>query len=332
MSQTLYNLPRYEHLIDIADLHLILLSQRERKDALQLVRTIPKQNFHYGSQQASRDSIMYDLIHDIAVRPAPFSKYTAKELWTKPHLARQMLTYHLNQETDLASRRIEIIDKAVSWFDKQLGLAGKSLCDLGCGPGLYAQRFAAKGAKVTGVDFSKQAIDYAKANTDKSIRYLVADYLNDELPTGFDIITLIYMDLCVLSPEQRAKLLGRMRKMLNSGGHIVLDVPGMGMLKVREESTQIEDRLMGGFWAEGDYVGIQKTFIYEAECLVLDRYAIVEPEETWQIYNWAQHYTPESIKAELHDAGFAVTEMAGDLTGAELMPEGNAIAVIASIS
>ncbi len=272
---------------------------------------------------------MYDLIHDIAVRPAPFSQYTAKELWTRPHLSRQMLEYHLNQETDLASRRIEIIDKAVSWFDKQLGLAGKSLCDLGCGPGLYTQRFAALGAKVTGVDFSKPAIEYARENTDKSIRYLHADYLNDELPVGFDIITLIYMDLCVLSPEQRATLLGRMREMLNPGGHVVLDVPGIGMLKGREEVTQIEDRLMGGFWAEGDYVGIQKTFIYEVEKIALDRYVIIEPGETWQIYNWAQFYTPESITAELQDAGFAVTEMAGDLTGALLVPEGDAIAVIA---
>ena len=274
---------------------------------------------------------MYDLIHDITVRPAPFSQYTAKDLWTKPYLSRQMLAFHLNQETDLASRRVETIDNAVSWLNTQLCLSGKSLCDLGCGPGLYAQRFATLGATVTGIDFSKQAIDYARENTDRSIQYLHADYLNDELPTGFDIITLIYMDLCVLSPEQRAALLGRMRKMLNPGGHIVLDVPGIGMLKSREEITQIEDRLMGGFWAAGDYVGIQKTFIYETEQLVLDRYVIVEPDKTWQIYNWAQHYTPDAVKAELHDAGFAVTEMAGDLVGAALEPEGDAIAVIANI-
>lgn len=274
---------------------------------------------------------MYDLIHDIAVRPAPFSKYTTKELWTRPHLARQMLEYHLNQETDLASRRIEIIDSAVSWFDAQLGLSGKSLCDLGCGPGLYAQRFAALGAKVTGVDFSNYALDYARENTDPSIRYLHADYLADELPSGFDVITLIYMDLCVLSPEQRATLLGRMRAMLNPGGHIVLDVPGTGLLKNRQEVALIEDRLMGGFWAEGDYVGIQKTFIYEEQLLALDRYAIIEPGETWQIFNWAQHFTPKSIEAELHHAGFVVTEMAGDLTGASLVDDGDTIGVIASI-
>ena len=53
---------------------------------------------------------MYDVLSDFAVRPEPFSRYTAKELWTRPHLARQMLNYHLSQETDLASRRIDTIE------------------------------------------------------------------------------------------------------------------------------------------------------------------------------------------------------------------------------
>ena len=97
---------------------------------------------------------MYDLLHDMSRRPEPFSRYTAKELWTRPHLAQQMLEFHLNQDTDLASRRIELIDSTVEWIDDQLDLSGKSICDLGCGPGLYAQRFASMGAEVTGVDFS----------------------------------------------------------------------------------------------------------------------------------------------------------------------------------
>jgi hypothetical protein len=111
----------------------------------------------------------------------------------------------------------------------------------------------------------------------------------------------------------------------------VLDVPGTGLLKNRQEVTLIEDRLMGGFWAEGDYVGIQKTFIYEAQELVLDRYVIFDPGETWQIYNWAQHFTPKMIEAELQDAGFVVTEMAGDLSGALLVDDGESIGVIAGI-
>ena len=76
---------------------------------------------------------MYDLLYDISKRPEPFSRYTVKELWTRPHLARQMLTSHLSQETDLASRRYESINRVVEWIDVQLDLSEKSVCDLGCG-------------------------------------------------------------------------------------------------------------------------------------------------------------------------------------------------------
>jgi SAM-dependent methyltransferase len=275
---------------------------------------------------------MYELLQDIAQRPKPFSRYTATELWTRPHLARQMLSFHLNQETDLASRRFEIIDQVVNWIDSQLHLSGKSICDLGCGPGLYTQRFSNKGADVTGVDFSALSVEYADLKArenEQSIRYIHADYLLDDLPTGFDIVTLIYTDLCVLSPEQRTILLGRMREMLNADGRIVIDVAGMGLLTGKEECTLIDNQSMNGFWAKGDYVGIQRTFVYPDERLSLDRYLIVEPKETWQIFNWFQHYTPESLQAELRHAGFAVVQMVGDLTGKPLKSGGDLIGVIA---
>ena len=276
---------------------------------------------------------MYELLQDIAQRPEPFSRYTTMELWTRPHLAQQMLSFHLNQETDLASRRFETIDQVVKWIDSQLHLSGKSMCDLGCGPGLYAQRFSDKGADVTGVDISALSLEYADLKArenEQSIRYIHADYLVDDLPTGFDIVTLIYTDLCVLSPEQRTILLGRMREMLNVDGQIVIDVAGMGLLTGKEEYTLIEDQLMNGFWAKGDYVGIQRTFVYPDERLSLDRYLIAEPNETWQIFNWYQHYTPESLQAELRRAGFADVKMVGDLTGKPLEIDGDFIGVIAS--
>jgi len=274
---------------------------------------------------------MYELLHDISKRPDAFSRYTVKELWTRPHLARQMLDYHLSQETDLASRKHESIDRVVEWIDTQLGLSDKSLCDLGCGPGLYAQRFESKGAKVTGLDFSTVSLDYAKTQGSNSIRYIEADYLLDDLPSGFDIVTLIYTDLCALSPEHRKVLLGRMRDMLNPGGRIVLDVAGIGSFDQREEATLIQDRMMGGFWAAGDYIGIQRTFVYTEQYLVLDRYVIVEPSTTWQIYNWLQYFTPESIEAELQSAGFEIEQMAGDLMGVPLMAKSDFIGIVAKL-
>ncbi len=278
-----------------------------------------------------RITIMYDLINDMAQRPAPFSRYTAKELWTWPYLSQQMLNFHLNQETDLASRRFETIDRVVSWVDSQLDLSGKSLCDLGCGPGLYTERFAAINAKVTGIDFSQTSLDYARNSGNYPVSYLQADYLEDNLPLGFDVITLIYTDLCVLSPQQRNKLLNRMREMLNPGGYIVIDVAGIGSLATKKEETIIENQLMGGFWSAGDYVGIQQTYLYPEENLSLDRYLIIEPNDTWQIYNWFQHFTPQSIEDELKQAGFAIKQMVGDLTGEPLKQGGGLIGIIANV-
>ena len=273
---------------------------------------------------------MYELLFDFSKRPSPFSLYTAKDLWTRPHLARQMLTYHLSQETDLASRRFESIDQVVEWIDAQLDLSQKNVCDLGCGPGLYTERFASIGAQVTGVDFSRHSLNYAENQGSQTVRYLEADYLSDDLPTGFDVVTLIYTDLCALSPAQREGLLGRMREMLNPGGHIVLDIAGTGSFATKEETTVIEHKLMGGFWSPGDYVGIQRTFVYPTELLSLDRYLIVEPSETWQVYNWTQHFTLEGIEAELRNAGFHIDEMAGDLSGTPLEPESDLIGIVAS--
>lgn len=275
---------------------------------------------------------MYEILKDLARRPAPFSRYTAKELWTRPHLARQMLQYHLDQETDLASRRQETIDEVVNWIDYQLELPRKHLCDLGCGPGLYASQFAACGAVVTGVDFSANSLEYAARqarNDGHEITYIEADYLEDELPTGFDIVTLIYTDYCVLSPGQRAALLGRIHGMLNPGGSLVMDVAGAGAFAGREEATLIEENMMGGFWAAGGYVGIQRTHVYPGQMLVLDRFLIVEPNEAWEIFNWFQHFTPDRLRAELEAAGFSIEQMAGDLAGAPLEKDSALIGVIA---
>ncbi|TQV84280.1 class I SAM-dependent methyltransferase [Exilibacterium tricleocarpae] len=274
---------------------------------------------------------MYELLFDFSRRPEPFSCYTAKALWTRPHLARQMLNFHLDQETDLASRKLETIDRVVSWIDEQLSLSGKHVCDLGCGPGLYTKRFASRGAVVTGVDFSTHSLEHAKSQTKKPIRYIHADYLSDDLPIGFDVLTLIYCDFCVLSSQQRKTLLSRMKEMLNPGGQIVIDVAGMGLFASKEELTIMEDRFMDGFWAAGDYVGIQRSFVYPEERLSLDRYLIVEPTETWQVFNWFQHFTPESIEAELSDAGFKLDQMVGELSGEPLNPKGNYIGIVASL-
>ena len=83
-----------------------------------------------------------DELIDLQKQPAVF---TAGELefWTDPYIAKQMLKTHLDPNVDLASRRPETIQRTVAWILKMTGLkVGDALLDLGCGPGLYAERFA----------------------------------------------------------------------------------------------------------------------------------------------------------------------------------------------
>lgn len=275
---------------------------------------------------------MYELLERLAARPEPYSLMSIKDLWTRPHIARQMLAYHLDQDTCLASRPIVVIEEVVDWLDQELHLAGKRICDLGCGPGLYAQRMAERGANVTGVDFSSTAIAHAEsqASTTKTrIEYRVADYLHDELPGGFDVVTLIYYDFCALSPTDRCTLLRRMHLMLNPGGSLVLDVVADNAFQETGEQLAIEERLMNGFWSESDYVGVHRTWVYPEQKLSLDHYAIVEPSDYWEILNWMQYFSSTQLAKELEEAGFAIRTLTGSLTGEALTDASNEIGVIA---
>lgn len=274
---------------------------------------------------------MYAQLSEMHQRPEPFSVYTADILWTEPHLARQMLHYHLDQSTGLASRPLPAVAKVVGWIDAKFGLAGKTLCDLGCGPGLYTERFAARGATVTGLDFSRGSIDYARnaaRDLGVTIDYRLADYLKEPLPPGQDLITMIYCDLGALSPRQRQVIYRKVCRALRPGGSFLFDVMSDRAFHARNETSEYARRFMQDFWAAGDYFGFLNTLKYEAEKIVLDHYMIVEAHRTWQVFNWMQHFSPDDITAELARHGLQAVEIASDFA-AEKDGDGSHVAVIA---
>jgi SAM-dependent methyltransferase len=230
-------------------------------------------------------------------------------------MSQQMLHHHLDQDTELASRRLPAIDTVVDWIDRKFNLDGKQVCDLGCGPGLYSQRFAARGARVHGLDFSANSIAYAQETareTKSPVEYRVANYLKDPLPPGQDLVTMIYCDLCALSFQQREVVYQKVRDALNPGGAFFFDVLSMSAYEACEEISAFGRRFMGGFWAEGDYFAFQNTFKYDAEKVSLDQYTIIEAHRIWQVFNWMQYFDSSDIIAELGQNGFEVVETTYD--------------------
>ena len=277
---------------------------------------------------------MYSDLNEFNRKPEPFSRYTTDMLWTDPWIAQQMLKVHLDESTDLASRKSQTIDGIVGWFDQKMGLSGKKVCDLGCGPGLYARRMATRGAKVIGVDFSAGSIDYARTEAiarNLDIEYRKADYLIDDLPNGQDVVSLIWCDFCTLPPKKRRALLERIKGMLNPGGAFVFDVSTTQQFEKRREVMAYGRRPMGDFWSPGDHFSFQTTFLYDQDKIALDRYLIVAPERRFEIFNWIQYFDPETISSEVREAGLVVEEVLDVMTGDPWTPEAGELAVVSRV-
>ncbi|MBE0536773.1 MAG: methyltransferase domain-containing protein [Phycisphaerae bacterium] len=276
---------------------------------------------------------MFEQLEQINARPEPFEFYTAADLWTDEHTSKQMLAFHLNAHVDVASRNAAFIDRSVEWIVSRCDVtAGTKIADFGCGPGLYTTPLAQKQARVTGIDFSKRSIQYAKNTAAREglvITYVCQNYLEFETDDRFDLILMIMCDFCALGPDQRKTMLRKFHTLLEPGGLMLLDVYSLAAFYKRQETARYELNLLDGFWSPNRYYGFLNTYKYEPQKVVLDKYAIIEAARTRTVCNWLQYFTPESLAQELAESGFEICEFCADVAGAPFEPKSDEFAVLA---
>ena len=276
---------------------------------------------------------MFNELKDINSRPAPFQFYTADELWTDEYTSKQMLEYHLNESVDLSSRKKSFIEQSVEWIVSHFQVGSDtSIADFGCGPGLYANMLAERGATVTGIDFSENSLRYAKqvaAEKGLKVNYVHANYLDFETTSHFDLIIMIMCDFCVLSPEQRKKLLSKFNSILKPGGSVLLDVHSLNYFNQRDESATYELNQLNSFWSPDDYYCFVNTFKYEKEKVLLDKYTIIEESRQRVVYNWFQCFSEESLRREFEGNGFEVEALYSDVAGKAIASESAELAIVA---
>jgi len=274
----------------------------------------------------------FSVLESVNRKPRPFSVYTASELWTDEHTSKQMLAFHLSGEIDVSSRRTSFIDNSVRWMEQHFELSGSSrVIDFGCGPGLYTSRFASLGAEVHGIDFSSRSIEHARQHSKEEnleITYAEANYLDYQPKGKFDLVTMIMCDFCALSPTQRAAMLVKFEGLLSDQGRIMLDVYSLRAFSDKQEGLVCEENQLNGFWSADPYFGFVTSFKYDDEKVSLDKYTIVERNRQREIYNWLQHFTPESLEREAHAAGLTVDEVYGDVAGSPYDADATEFAVV----
>ena len=279
---------------------------------------------------------MFKELKEINTRPSPFHFYTADELWTNDHTAKKMLEYHLNEAIDVSSRNKNFIKRSVEWMISHFGIDRRTeIADFGCGPGLYTTKLAERNAIVTGIDFSKNSIEYAKQialQRKLKIDYVLVNYLEYQTKNRFDLVTMIMCDYCALSPKQRKVILSKFYSLLKPDGSVLLDVYSLKSYNQREESATYELNQLNGFWSPEDYYCFVNTFKYEKEKVTLDKYTIIEESQTRTVYNWLQYFSRDSLRKEFEDNGFKVEEIYSDVAGKPFSSNSTEIAIVAKKS
>lgn len=112
----------------------------------------------------------------------------------------------------------------LEWIDRQAGIQGKQVLDVGCGGGILAESMAASGALVTGIDLSEKALKVAKLHQLESgvqldYRLIAAEDLAVEQPETFDVVTCMEMLEHVPDP---ASILAACAAMVKPGGWVFL--------------------------------------------------------------------------------------------------------------
>jgi len=242
-------------------------------------------------------------------KPSSYWAGKYKIPWDDPAFSSRMLAEHLSQDHDMASRRAEKIDLHVEMIHKTVmnGLAGKIL-DLGCGPGFYAERLAALGHTVHGIDFSPASIAYAVENTTHPdlCSYVHGDVRTEEFGSGYDLAMILFGEFNTFPPSEIGAVLKRMHAALGDGGRVLLEVQEYEAIKRRggESHTWFQSKsglfsgrphlfLTHNDWDDDQSVTREQFVVIDAESMDVSRYCCT-----------TQAYTTDEYMAIVTGVGF----------------------------
>lgn len=268
---------------------------------------------------------MIDKLMTLLQRPTLWQRST-EPFWDDAHISKGMLEAHLNPDWDAASRKHETIDRSVKWLSAIIPAGGKIL-DLGCGPGLYAVRLSDLGFDVTGMDFSKRSIAYAKEHDPKT-EYIYQNYMELDYADIFDAVLLIYGDYAALTETERRILLSKVYRALKPGGLFIFDVFTDVHFKKKTNKTSWSIHENGGFWSAEPHICLEATHLYENGTISVDQYVVITDKGVTEYLNWDTSYTKHSLIEEVLPFGFQAKGVFDDVCGSPYTGEAETLCLL----
>jgi SAM-dependent methyltransferase len=197
--------------------------------------------------------------------------------WDEPEFASRMLREHLDDSHGAASRQEADRVLQLDWLWSHLALKqGARLLDITCGPGLYALSFAARGCRVTGIDFSPAAIAHAR---DQARRQSLEEYctfveqdVRQVKPEegAYDAAIFLYGQLAVFEKSEAQALLGSAARALRPGGALCIEL--LNQDKVDKSKSSWWFTGQSGLWGEAPFLHLGERFWLEEEKISVERF------------------------------------------------------------
>jgi 2-polyprenyl-6-hydroxyphenyl methylase/3-demethylubiquinone-9 3-methyltransferase len=112
----------------------------------------------------------------------------------------------------------------LNFINDRVGLAGKTVLDVGCGGGILSESMAQLGAHVTGIDLGEAPLSVARLHLKESgarvtYRNVSAEDMAREHPGAFDVVTCLEMLEHVPDPASVVQALARL---VRPGGQVFI--------------------------------------------------------------------------------------------------------------
>jgi SAM-dependent methyltransferase len=253
--------------------------------------------------------------------------------WSDPEFSERMLREHLSQNHDAASRRGVRIKRQTAWIHERLleGHAAKVL-DLGCGPGLYANRLVGLGHECHGIDFGPASIAYATESA-RGLRcsYQCEDLRSAEYGQGHHLVMLIFGEFNTFNPADARTVLRKCRSAIRPDGLLLLEPHTFEFIRGMAQKPASWRTSEGGLFLDRHHLCLEERFWNDSARTTTTRYYVIDAA-TANVTRYAcsyQAYTEVDYRAVLAECGFTDVTFYPSLTGEADHPEEGLFALTA---
>ncbi|HKZ44198.1 MAG TPA: class I SAM-dependent methyltransferase [Anaerolineales bacterium] len=241
--------------------------------------------------------------------------------WSDPDLSRRMLSEHLSQYNDAASRRKSLIRKHVNWIHALvLDKKPARILDLGCGPGLYSLRLAKMGHTCVGIDFAPAAIEYARAEAARvntNCTFLLDDFIKADYGVSYDLVMMVFSELNTFDSTEIKNILEKSYKALAKGGKLLIEAPSFDAVYQIGSQPPIWYSEEKGVFSEEPYICLTESFWDEETLAAVERYYVIPGSGNTivEYINRTSAFEESDYKKMMVDAGFNLVRFYPSLTG-----------------